>query len=355
MNKPSKYSSARDRALSSAPALESRFDAAWPARSWCDLHVVLAVSAGPDSVAMLRAALALKNEAGGRGQLVVAHLNHGLRSSEADADEAWLKALCQRWNVPLELGKADVVEMAAQHGNGLETAARNARYDFLQRSAERLGARFVATAHTRDDQVETVLHRLVRGTGLAGLAGISSTRPLSPSVTLVRPLLDVRRRDVLEYLDAIGQDFRTDASNADPRFTRNRLRHELLPLLRGQYNVDVDTALLRLATQARDAQQLVAELAAGLAQQCVARCQEADGIRIECRPLGGQSPLIIREVCKIAWSDVGWPLQAMGFDQWQQLADLVRGDGELPALNLPGNIRARRDRRHLILEPLGLA
>ena len=138
--------------------------------------------------------MALKKEASGSGTLYVAHLNHALRGSDADADEAWLKALCQRWNVPLELGRANVSEIAVQHGDGLEAAARTARYDFLRQTAERLGARFVATAHTSDDQVETVLHRLVRGTGLAGLAGIPITRPISPSVTLVRPLLDVRRR-----------------------------------------------------------------------------------------------------------------------------------------------------------------
>jgi tRNA(Ile)-lysidine synthase len=341
--------------LPTALPLEDRFDAAWPALSWRDLHVVLAVSAGPDSVAMLRAAMALKNEAGGSGKLFVAHLNHALRGDQADADEAWLKALCQRLNVPLELGKADVAEIAAQQGDGLEAAARAARYDFLQSSAERLGARFVATAHTADDQVETVLHRIVRGTGLSGLAGMVRSRPLSPSVTLVRPLLDMRRRDVLDYLAAIGQDYRTDPSNADPRFTRNRLRHDLLPLLREQYNADVDAALLRLATQACDSQQLVAELAAGLVRKCVARNAGADGVRIDCQPLCGQSPLVIREVFKIAWNDAGWPQQAMGFDQWQQLAELVRTGANSPTVNLPGNIRARRDKHHLILERLGLA
>ena len=314
---------------------------------------------------MLHAAVALKNDTGGSGTLFVAHLNHALRGGEADADEVWLKALCRRWSLPLNVGKADVSEIAAQQGDGMEAAARTARYDFLLRTAERLGARFVATAHTSDDQVETVLHRIVRGTGLAGLAGISSTRPLSPSVALVRPLLDVRRRDVLDYLAAIGQDHRIDSSNADPRYTRNRLRHGLLPMLRTQYNADVDAALLRLATQARESQQLTADLADKLAQQCVAveyrarllpdQSQEASGVRIDCRPLLDQPDLLIREVCKFAWNEARWPQQAMGFDQWQQLAELARTDGDFPAINLPGNIRVRRDKHLLILDRLGLA
>ncbi len=333
---------------------ESRFEAAWPAEHWRDLNVLLAVSAGADSVALLRAAMATKSKAGGRGRVFVAHLNHALRGAEADADEAWLKALCERLNLPLEVGLSDVAKLAAEQGDGLEASARTARYDFLRNTAERLGARLVATAHTRDDQVETILHRIVRGTGLAGLAGISSTRPLSPSVTLVRPLLDATRQDVLDYLAALGQDYRSDSSNDDLRFTRNRLRLELLPLLREQYNAEADAALLRLAAQARDAQQLVAELAGGPARKCVSP-SEGNAVRIDCRPLCGQPPLVIREVCKIAWTDAGLPLQAMGFEQWQQLADLVRGDGGLAAVNLPGNVRARRDGYYLLLERLGLA
>jgi tRNA(Ile)-lysidine synthase len=313
---------------------------------------------------MLRAAMNLKHQAGGGGALLVAHVNHALRGSQSDADQAWLEALCRRLNVPLEVGRADVAKIAALHGDGIEAAARSARYDFLRQTAERLGARFVATAHTRDDQVETVLHRIVRGTGLAGLAGIVSSRPLSPSVALVRPLLGVTRREVLDYLAACGQDYRTDPTNADPRFTRNRLRNELLPALRERYNADVDAALVRLASLARESQKLITDSAAGIAQQCVAidvvePSTSAGGVaralRIDCRPLLDQPALLVREVCKHAWSQSRWPHQAMGFDQWQQLASLVGGGAAAPAVNLPGNVRARREGHLLILERLGPA
>jgi tRNA(Ile)-lysidine synthase len=169
-------------------SLQVEFTDAWSPATWRDSHVVLAVSAGPDSVAMLRAALAIKARAGGRGQLHVAHLNHALRGAESDADAAWLKALCTRLNVPLQIDKADVAEIAARQGDGLEAAARAARYDFLRRTAERLGARFVATAHTADDQAETVLHRTLRGTGLAGLRGIPRVRPLTDHAGQASPL-----------------------------------------------------------------------------------------------------------------------------------------------------------------------
>jgi tRNA(Ile)-lysidine synthase len=329
--------------------LERRLAESWPVSEWRDTHVVLGVSGGPDSVAMLRAMATLKKENGGRGQLRIAHLNHGMRATAADADETWLRLLCEQLKLPLEIERIDVAALAAKQGDGWEAAARVARYDFLRSAAERIGARFVATAHTADDQVETVLHRILRGTGIDGLAGMPQSRPLSASVALVRPMLTLNRREVLDYLAAIKQDYRTDASNENTQWTRNRLRHELLPQLRERYNSQVDAALMRLAQQAGEAQQVIVELAAKLAEDCVV----ADFVRaqIDCSKLEGRPPIVIREVFKLAWRQARWPEQSMGFDEWRQLAALASGAGSQP-LNLPGNIRARRDGRIVVLEPL---
>jgi tRNA(Ile)-lysidine synthase len=345
--------------------------AAWPTVEWSDVHVVLAVSGGPDSAALLRAVRALKERAGGRGAVHVAHLNHGFRGAEAAADVAWLTTLCRQLELPLHIEQVDLTSLAADQGGGWEAAARTARYDFLTRVAEQAGARWVAVGHTRDDQVETVLYRLIRGTGLAGLAGMRQSRQLSPSVTLVRPLLKKSRADVLDYLAAINQDYRTDATNADLRFTRNRLRHRLLPLLRTEFNTDIDAALLRLAGQAHESQQVIDEVVAELLGKCVriewpaAKCDNAVGVlsdaskvtanrvQIDCRSLEGRPPLVVREVCRAAWRDAGWPFQAMGFDQWQQLATLVASESEQPQFSLPGNIQARCRARTLVLHQVG--
>ncbi len=320
--------------------LETAFAHAWPAAEWRDVHVVLAVSGGADSMALLRAALAAKQHYGGSGRLFAAHLNHGLRPADASADEAWLAACCDRLNVALEVGRCDVPARAAEQGDGLEAAARDARYSFLRETAERLGARFVAVAHTADDQVETVLHRLIRGTGVAGLAGMPRNRPLSPSVTLVRPLLAVRRADVLKYLESIGQDYRSDETNADPRFTRNRLRHDLLPRLRAEYNADVDPALLRLAAQAEESQQLIARLARILCDRGMTI--SPGNIFVDCSALAAEPPILVREACKFAWDTAGWPLQNMGFDEWWQLATLICREGDGGLFNLPGGVSAGR-------------
>jgi tRNA(Ile)-lysidine synthase len=339
-------------------AVESHVAAAWPTTSWRDVHVLAAVSAGPDSVALLRTLWAWKQRDGGRGTLYVAHLNHQSRGGESDADQAWLDELCHTLGTPLQAGRADVAALATQQGDGWEAAARQARYDFLCRTAECVGARWVAVAHTADDQIETVLHRLLRGTGLAGLGGMRRVRPLSPTVTLVRPLLGVRRDEVLRYLESIGQDYRQDSTNSDLRFTRNRLRHELLPELRAQYNTKIDEALARLAQQAGEAQQVVSWLVddlvdecvqvqpqpqqtASLVDQCFAQSSPAGKVRIDCGPLVGQPSLLVREVCKAAWSMANWPLQAMGFDEWQQVAELVQR-ADAPTINLPGGLHARR-------------
>jgi tRNA(Ile)-lysidine synthase len=329
--------------------------AAWPPADWCDVHVVLACSGGPDSVALLRAVSRLKQLVGGRGRLFVAHLNHGLRGADAAADQAWLKQLCERLGLPLHAGTADVATLAADQGDGWEAAARAARYDFLARTAEQIGARWVPTGHNQDDQVETILHRLIRGTGLTGLAGMQKARPLSPIVTLVRPLLEIARAQVVEYLNTIGQDYRADATNADARFTRNRLRHQLLPLVRSEFNADFDAALLRLSEQAAESQQMIDGFVAEFTAKYVriewppqatesgisGKSLAADRIQIDCRGPSGRPTLMVREVCREAWREANWPLQAMGFDQWQQLASLVAGNGGEPQISLPGNIRAQ--------------
>src|SRR5688572_29033082 len=205
---------------------ELRLATDWPPAAWREVTVIAAVSGGADIVALLRALLAIRQQ--GAGRQVAAHCNHRLRGAESEADAAFVADLCRQLGLTCEIGIVDVSQ-AANSGDGLEAAAREARYGFLKSVAARHGARYLATAHTADDQAETLLHRIVRGTGLAGLAGIPRVRPLNELTTLIRPLLGARRSEVLAYLADIGQEYRHDASNLDRRFTRNRIRHELLP------------------------------------------------------------------------------------------------------------------------------
>ncbi len=333
--------------------LESRLDQAWPPAAWKDVSVLLAVSGGADSVALLRAMQALKT--GGKGRLVAAHFNHRLRGDEADADERFVVDLCRQAGLPSEVGRATAAQLEAAAGDGLEAAAREARYAFLQQTAARLGARYVATAHTADDQAETILHRAVRGTGVAGLAGMTRVRPLGPAAVLIRPLLGFRRAELLEYLNDIGQAFRCDASNNDTRFTRNRIRLELLPQLAAQYNPGVVEALLRLGRLAGEAQSVVDGIVEKLAQRAVVDGPRGQ-VRVLLEPLQGQPRYVVRELLMAVWRRRDWPLQAMGFDEWDLLAEMaapVRESASRVPLCVPqkrmfpGGVLAEVTRDHL--------
>jgi tRNA(Ile)-lysidine synthase len=186
--------------------------------------ILLGVSGGPDSVAMLRGFVALREEL--KIVLAAAHFNHKLRGDASDADSCWIGELCAELDVPLVFGFAECGTVRANR-TGIEEAAREERYGFLQATAASLGCTHVAVAHTADDQVETILHHIVRGTGLDGLAGMPARRNLAEGIALVRPMLAITRDQVLSYLAALEQDFRSDAMNADERFTRSRIRHSL--------------------------------------------------------------------------------------------------------------------------------
>jgi len=191
--------------------------------------VLAAVSGGPDSVCL---AHWLSVQARKKGLTVtLVHVHHGLRGRAADADARFVEKLGATLGLPVAVVRAPVRALAAARGLGLEEAGRKARYRALGEKARRGRFTAVATGHQLDDQAETVLLHLLRGTSLEGLGGIPARRPLRPGVELIRPLLPLTRDEVRLYLANHGLASREDASNADPRFTRNWVRREVLPLL----------------------------------------------------------------------------------------------------------------------------
>jgi tRNA(Ile)-lysidine synthase len=330
-----------------AHAILSHVEAAFPPLSWSEVNVVVALSGGADSVALLRAMVCLKQKVGGAGRLYAAHVDHGLRGEASTEDAQWCAALGKQLNVPVEILRADVASRANQDGDGLEAAARDERYRLLTDICHRWGARYLTTAHHRDDQAETVLFRLLRGSGLRGLGGMQSSRPLAAGLTLVRPLLSCSKELVLEYLDSLGQGFRTDASNADEQLTRNRLRHELLPRLRADYNPRVDDALLRLAEHARDWQTALEEVAEQLLGDCSLAMPSEGGFLLQCEPLATAPRVLASEALRLAWRRARLPEQAMRYQHWQQLVELACASSAAPPLNLPGALIASKHEARL--------
>ena len=317
---------------------EARFAEAWPPSDWAEVTVLAAVSGGGDSVALLRAMAAVKS--GGAGRLCVAHLNHRLRPGAED-DERFVVDLCRRLGIACEVGQLDSARLAG--ANGIEAAARAARYRFLEKVAGRCGARFVATAHTADDQAETILHRIVRGTGIRGLSGMARTRPLGHAV-LIRPLLTTRRDELIAYLDAIRQPYRHDPSNSDPRFTRNRIRHQLLPRLKRHFNAEAVESLLRLGSLAGEAQAVIDDLVDESFDGCVS-VEGAEEIRIDLVQLAVRSGAdirggryLVRELLMAAWRRAGWTMQSMGMLKWDELCQMALSP-TVPAKSVfPGGI-----------------
>jgi tRNA(Ile)-lysidine synthase len=225
-------------------------------------RVSVAVSGGADSVALLRLLLEARAELG--IVLSVVHFNHKIRGAEADADERFARELAGGLGLEFHCDSADTPAYAREHKISLEAAGRKLRYGFFDRLTAAGTVHRVATAHTRDDQAETILMRFLRGSGTKGLAGIypgiggwfvmgpGHEQPeFPPGPRIVRPLLEISRDELRAYLQVLGQTWREDASNADVSFTRNRLRHEILPLLR-QLNPNLDQVLGETAEIARE-------------------------------------------------------------------------------------------------------
>jgi tRNA(Ile)-lysidine synthase len=222
-------------------------------------RVAVAVSGGPDSVALLWALWELRAELG--LLLSVAHVNHGLRGAESDADEEFTRRLAD------SLGLDCLVERArlGETEENVEQAGRTLRLGFYRRLLAEKRADKVATGHTRTDQAETVLFRILRGAGTAGLAGI---RPVLEG-RIVRPLIEVEREQVLEYLRAGGRSWREDSSNRNLALSRNRLRHELLPLLRRDWNPAIVQTLAHVAEWARGEEEYWEAALAELEKGCL--------------------------------------------------------------------------------------
>jgi tRNA(Ile)-lysidine synthase len=207
-------------------------------------RLLVGVSGGPDSVVLLDALAALAPESG--WTLHVAHFNHQLRGAEADADEAFVRELAAGHGLEFRAGRGDARAFAAEAKLSIEDAARRLRHGFFQETARALGLAKLALGHTADDQVETLLQRLLRGAGTRGLAAMRAANQLG-ALTVVRPLLGVWKAEVLGYARQRGLEFRLDASNSDSRFQRNKIRHELIPALERDYNPALKTLLHQTA------------------------------------------------------------------------------------------------------------
>ena len=279
--------------------------------------VVVGVSGGADSVCLLH--VLAKWQKGLGIKLHIAHLNHQLRGAESEADAEYVSNLAGPLGIPITIDRRDVAAYRAERNCSIEEAARELRYAFLARVAREIGAHRIAVGHTRDDQVETILMHILRGTGITGLCGLAPCSPMAydsqgmslpaealsvakgqrSNLLVIRPLLDITREETASYCQEHQLDPRIDSSNLSLSFFRNRLRLHLLPLLR-QYNPSIDQALLRLADIAREDNAFVEQQASGLWDE-VAR-QENKAIYLDKEEMAGLPIALQRHLLRVAVS-----------------------------------------------------
>jgi len=207
-------------------------------------RILVAVSGGPDSVCLLHILNRCRKEMA--LSLHIVHINHGIRKRESKREEKFVSHLAGRMDIPITVKSLDVPSYARRKRLTVEEAARDMRYSVLERLAGKLNAKKIALGHTASDQVETVLMHLLRGSGPQGLSGIPPVRKLGSSL-IVRPLIEINREEILSYLKKNNLTFCLDSSNRKTEYFRNKIRLKLLPLLRKNYNENIDGALLRLS------------------------------------------------------------------------------------------------------------
>ncbi len=282
-------------------------------------RVLAACSGGPDSVALTSLLLKLREEM--PLEVIVAHFNHRIRP-EANDDEAFVRELTRSWALPLIAGSKEVRREARRRKINLEESARGLRYEFLRRAARKSGATKIATGHTMNDQAETFLMRLFRGTGLPGLAGIE---PVSgpPACPVIRPLLGLRRVDLEAYLREEELGFRTDESNLDRNFLRNRVRLGLLPELEKDYAPRIVEHLAILSSLIREEEALFAGMIRALAEELITR--SGGEAALDVRTLSLLPPALARRVLREFIRELKGDLRAVSFEDIERVLGLRDG------------------------------
>jgi tRNA(Ile)-lysidine synthase len=302
--------------------------------------LLVAVSGGPDSVALLHFLARHRKRTSEPVALVVGHVNHGLRGDESDQDAAFVRDLAASWGIPCVEARAPLTPGAS------EDACRRARYDALRELAARAGASRVATAHTADDQAETVLLRLARGAGLRGLSGMP-VRGTVRGVRVVRPLLGVTREQVHEYLGRHGLAFRTDSTNLSSRAARNFVRREIVPRMRERVNPRVREAILRAAGAIREANAFL-DAEARRALPAVISSRAPGEIRLDAEALLGYPKTLRTYLLRLAVQEIAGTARDLATTHIDSLLSLARS-GRGTSVHLPGGLRARRERDGIVL------
>ncbi|OQZ01757.1 MAG: tRNA lysidine(34) synthetase TilS [Candidatus Brocadia sp. UTAMX2] len=301
--------------------------------------IIVGVSGGPDSVALIKILHALNSAKSLCLSLFLAHLNHQLRGKSSEEDAQFVQALSNELSLPFILKSVNIETIAIRTKRSIEETARRERYKFFLESAQGYNASAVVTGHTADDNTETILHRLIRGTGTLGLSGIPLKRPLATGspIHLVRPLLFIWRKEIIEYLEEKRRSYRTDATNYKPVYLRNKIRLELIPSLENHYNPNIKNLLIQLSQILNLHNEFfVTEAKKILAVSPMEKKQDSCTINTRCLT---QYPRVLQYfVLREILNTLQIPLNAITYDHYTKILDEISRKGKGRHFQLPGNL-----------------
>ena len=307
-------------------------------------RVVIAVSGGPDSVALLYLLNKLKNK--WRLYLHIAHLNHMLRKDEADSESLFVSNLAKKLKLPLSLEHIEVKDFAKKMKLSIEEAARKLRYDFFLKVAKENFISKIALGHNNNDQAETVLMRFLRGSGISGLRGIPAKRKLD-SCLIIRPLIEIRREQILRFLSLRNIPYRSDSSNLNNLYFRNRIRNELIPYLEKSYNPNIKEILANFAENISDDFDFLER--SGQNRFKAVRANSAEGeITISSKKFSALHKALQKLVARLAVKELKGDLRRIDYRHWKELEDLLGKRPKNSIVDLPGGVSVVKKSENLV-------
>lgn len=314
-----------------------------------DDRIVVGVSGGPDSIALLHLLVELNRSHDWNLDLHIAHLNHQVRGEDSLQDAVFVQATADQLSIPCTIETRDIPTLSKTHSKGLEETGRQERYAFFGRVCLRTNSKLIAVGHHADDNAETILHRIFRGTGLRGLGGIPPTRPLTPGsdVRIVRPLLKFTRQSILNYLSDAGVDYREDHTNDFNEPMRNRIRNNIIPLIEADVNTQVREALTRLGEQAQWLQEFLGETVQRTFNTLIISHTDQE-IILNADALSRKSRIVQTELIRLAYRSFGLGEQDLAFSHLVSVLDIIADPASGKQVNLPGGMTIEKRYHQLI-------
>ncbi|HHV59480.1 MAG TPA: tRNA lysidine(34) synthetase TilS [Clostridiaceae bacterium] len=303
--------------------------------------VIVGISGGPDSVCLLHVLKTLSSKL--NITLHAVHVNHMLRGDESLKDEEFVVEFCSRMDVPLTVKRIDINEASKNAGVSLEVAGRHARYGEMEKAADEHDAQAIAVAHNMNDQAETVLMNIIRGTGLHGLKGIPYRRG-----RVVRPLLDVRRNEIEEYCVENKLNPRIDSSNLTDVYTRNKVRLKIIPEIDNTFGVDIIFTLQKMAQIVREDNDFIEDFSLKLFSECL-RVKNGERVVLDIPKLEEYHKAIQRRIIRIGIRELKGDVRDVGIDHVEDVINLALAGSTGSVLHLPNGIRAEKSYDSIVL------